>query len=175
VPSSTILQEVASTVASSSGQDIRKIDAIYPRTAWAHQALGGAIAVVFIVVEVSRNPDDFFWPVAAAIWATYLLVTIVLCLRLPGVELFDGEILVRQFGHGLRLDRKHVQEPILVRSQRVIGGESSSTSRHLRLIVSIDGVERDLPAIWCDSLLGRLTAREAEVAESKIRQWMDHG
>ncbi|MGO8825649.1 MAG: hypothetical protein ACLQU9_10475 [Acidimicrobiales bacterium] len=164
--------KVGCTVTASSSRDSKKIDTIYPWTAWAHQALGGAIAVAMIMVELVANPDDFFWPVAAAVGALYILVTIALCLRPPGVELFDDEILVRQFGHGLRIDRTHVQEPMLVRSQRVVGGDSPSTSRHLRLVVSINGVERDIPAVWCDSLLGRLTAHEAEVAESKIRQWM---
>ena len=61
--------KVGCTVTASSSRDSKKIDTIYPWTAWAHQALGGAIAVAMIMVELVANPDDFFWPVAAAVGA----------------------------------------------------------------------------------------------------------
>jgi hypothetical protein len=158
---------------SSSKRDAGKRETISPRTAWAAQAVGVAIAIVVIVVELVANPDDFFWPVVAVIWTLYLVLTIALCLRPPGVHLLDDELLVRQFGRPLHIPRRHLQEALLVRSTRVIGGESSTTSRHLRLIVSLDGIERDIPAMWYDAFLGRLTAHEAEVAISKIRRWME--
>jgi hypothetical protein len=41
------------------------------------------------------------------------------------------------------------------------------------LVISQDGVERDIPAIWCDSFPGILTAPEAELAHSKLRRWME--
>jgi hypothetical protein len=134
-----------------------------------HLALGCVLALVFIVVELVANPDDYFWPFMSIVGAVDLLVTIVVCLRPPGVQLRPDEMVVRRFGRSLPVHRKHLRSRYWCTCRESWEGESHSDARWLRFVVAMEGVEREVPAMWREYFLGRLSAREAEAADSKIK------
>jgi len=148
---------------------------IFPKTAWVHQAIGVVLSLVLIVFTLVRSPTGFFWAVVPIICALYLAVTVVLCIRPPGVYLLPDAIVVRRFGHKLCIDRKEFCESLFTHSERVIGGQSPTSSRHLSFVISQNGTEKTINAMWCDALLGRLSATEVALAGTELDTWRKRG
>src|SRR5579863_7580689 len=86
---------------------------IVPRFAWMLQGFGvvlfgGLLAGSLLVNHPSRF--TYFGPIFQPIYVAFFVITIVLCRRPPGLILYGGEMVVRQFLRKRHVTRKNVRD-----------------------------------------------------------------
>ena len=161
----------------SASADLSYPKKIVPRFAWTFQWLGALAAIAVLVLSFVVTSNGFFWLVMPLVCMVYLLVTIVLCVRPPGILLYADHMIVRQLRRNRRIARHDVRSVFLQLPKRVIGTEApNSRYRHVEIAIWLEGREYVIPMIWCDRLLGVLTPKEAQSAKSTIEGWIrsDH-
>jgi hypothetical protein len=148
---------------------------IIPRAAWKLQVagvllFGGLLAGSLLV----RDPSKFwfFGPISQLIYVVFLVGTLVLCVRPPGVILRDDEMIVRQFTRNRHVDRRNVRKVLFELPRRVIGGEvPNSQFRRVEIVIWDNGKEYVIPLAWSDRLLGLMTRPEAQEAKATLEKW----
>jgi hypothetical protein len=101
-----------------------------------------------------------------------VMFLIVVAIRPPEIRLRNDNIFVRRFWGATEVDRKHYLGYTFRRAERVIGGDSNSSGRHLFISHRLDsGSIAVTPAFWCDQLCGLLSVQEQASFRAALDLW----
>jgi hypothetical protein len=104
------------------------------------------------------------------VWMLGLLI--VVAIRPPVIHLRHDDIVIRSFGGSTEVDRKHYLGYTFRKAERIIGGESNSSTRGLFISYRLDnGSIAVVSAFWCHPLCGLLSAKEQTAFGTKLDHW----
>jgi hypothetical protein len=95
----------------------------------------------------------------------------VLCVRRPSVRVYEDHLVIAQIGKSRTVTRKDFCSVGLQQSQRIVGGESNSSNKHVFISYYDSGSLITVPAIWCDRSIGLLTEPEWRRFNTVLSTW----
>jgi len=96
----------------------------------------------------------------------------------PGREWSDNQaannrLVVARFGRSRVISQKDFCSVGLRQSQRIIGGDTSDSSKHVFISYYDHGDLVTIPAIWCDVAMGLLTRSEWQRFNAVLTAWAE--
>lgn len=149
---------------------------IRPRSAWLI-AVGGVIPFAIFVVGVilAGTKANGRESIDAFIFALGLLGYLVVCVRPPGARLYKDHLVVRRFLRSRNVRQQDVRDVLVEHCQRIIGGQSPTSSRDIFLVISERGIDVVVPLMWCYNWLGHFNAEETEAVSETLKDWIAQG
>jgi hypothetical protein len=144
---------------------------LVPKTAWLLNSAGAVIFLGVIVATLVTGATDFPAVAACVIGVVYLLWFTVICLRPPSVRVYEGDLIIAQLGKSRTVTRKDFCSVGLRQSQRIVGGDSNSSYKHVLISYYDSGSLITVPAIWCDRSMGLLTQPEWQRFDKVLTAW----
>jgi hypothetical protein len=144
---------------------------LVPKTAWLLNSAGAMIFLGVIVATLVTGTTDFPAVAASVIGVPYLLWFTVICLRPPTIRVYDDDLVIAQLGKSRTVTRKDFCSVRLQQSQRMVGGDSNSSYKHVLISYYDSGSLITVPAVWCDRSMGLLTQPEWQRFNEVLTTW----
>jgi hypothetical protein len=144
---------------------------LVPKNTWLINALGAVFFLGVIIATVVTGTSTFPAVSASVVGVPYLLWFAVICVRPPSVRVYDDHLVIAQVARSRTVGRKDFCSVGLEQAQRVIGGESNSSNKHVFISYYDSGSLITVPAIWCDRSMGLLTQPEWQRFNAVLTMW----
>jgi hypothetical protein len=144
---------------------------LVPRTAWILNSAGAAIFLGLLIGLMVTGVRSFLAVAGSAIAVAYLLGMAVVLVRPPSVRVYDDHLVIARVGRSRIIKRKDFCSVGLQQSQRVVGGDSNDSTRHVFISYYDCGSLITVPAIWCDRWMGLLTQPEWQRFNAVLTAW----
>ena len=146
---------------------------LVPKTAWMINSAGCVVFLAVLIGTMVTGTKDTELRIGSVVGVVCLLWFAVICARPPSVHVFADRLVVARFGKSRIISQKDFCSVGLRQSQRIIGGDSNDSSKHVFISYYDQGDLVTIPAIWCDLAMGLLTRSEWQRFNAVLTAWAD--